>query len=307
MIAELSLAIGATCFYNWLNESDTRKIKHKLKGFLEDKELDKAKINDIELLEHGFKASIDISGVCGFIDIEKYADYLKQLFRASSINIQNSKGKAIIEIVNNPVNNLNYKFMESSPYELLIGYKDTGESITVNMLKTPHIGVVGTSLSGKSKCIEIALRNLRGADITLVNCFGKDFKCIRANRINGNNEILEYLQRVSENKKNRNRPHYIVIDEYNVLSNTKGIDKVIQDLLSQARHFNVFLIVIMQLGNKEDCKFKNLLNVRIAFKTIESSTLRAFLGCSIGDDTLLPRELWCLSNEICKGYTYTIN
>lgn len=307
MIVELGLAIGGTYFYNYLNSVDTRKIKYKLKQFLKDKELDKAAIDNIELLDHGFKTIIDISGVCGFEEIEKYQDYLKQLFRADNIDIKNVKGKAIINVINDPAHDIDYKFIKLSPYELLIGFDNKGHEIIVSMLKTPHIGVVGTSLSGKSKCIEIALRNLKGADITLINCFSKDFKGINANRINGNNEILEYLQRVSENKQKRNRPHFLVIDEYNVLSNTKGIDKVIQDLLSQARHFNVFLIVIMQIGNKEDCKFKNLLNVRIAFKTIESATLRAFLGCSVIDDTLNQREFYCLSNELYKGYTYTIN
>ena len=175
------------------------------------------------------------------------------------------------------------------------------------MLKTPHLGVVGTSNMGKSKCIEIALRNLRGVDITLVNCFRDDFKGVNANRINGNKQILSYLQRLSENKQRRERPHYIVIDEYNVLANVRGVDKAIQDLLSQARHFNVFVIVLMQRANADDCKFKHLFNCRLAFRTIEDTTLRAFLGVKAEkeDGTLRPREFYLVSDSLYKGVTFT--
>ncbi|MGU8298013.1 hypothetical protein ACV3UU_13970, partial [Clostridium perfringens] len=156
------------------------------------------------------------------------------------------------------------------------------------------------------KCIEGALKTLRGADITLVNCFKDDFNGIIADRINGNENILEYLKRVVENKTIRPRPYYIVIDEYNTLSNIKGIDKIIQELLSQARHYNVYLIVIMQKGNSEDCKFKQLFNTRIAFRTIEESTLRAFLGVGVGSGALNQREFYLLHSELKKGRTYTI-
>ena len=139
-----------------------------------------------------------------------------------------------------------------------------------------------------------------------MNTFKKDFRGIIADRVNGNKEILEYLKRVSENKTVRETPLYIVIDEYNTLSNVKGIDKVVQDLLSQARHYNVYLIVIMQKGNSEDCKFKQLFNTRIAFRTVEESTLRAFLGVTLGSGALNQREFYLLHSSLQKGKTYTI-
>ena len=268
---------------------------------------DKPKINDIKLTKYGYYIRLDIEGITTYTDIENQKDYIKSLFRAYDIEFSSSRGNLVdIDIITKSLKELRYKNINLEATKLLIGYDLKGEPLILDMLKTPHIGVVGTSLSGKTKCIEGALKNLRGAEITLVNCFPKDFREIKANRVNGNSEILEFLKRVGANKTVRPKPYYIVIDEWNVLSNIKGMDKAIQDLLSQARHFNVYLIVIMQKGNSEDCKFKQLFNCRIAFRTIEEGTLRAFLGVSVGNGALKQREFYLLHSELVKGKTYTI-
>ena len=70
---------------------------------------------------------------------------------------------------------LEYKYIKLSPYKLLIGYDYKYQPIVIDMKVTPHLGVVGISNNGKSKCIELALKNLRGADIHLINCMDNDF------------------------------------------------------------------------------------------------------------------------------------
>lgn len=187
-------------------------------------------------------------------------------------------------------------------HELLLGYNLKGIPIIEDMSSTPHLGVVGTSKMGKSVCIEMALQAIQDKiNIMLINCFADDFKNLQGRRINDNEAMKEALEDELNNKEWREKPLYILIDEYNVLSKTvKKIDDVIQELLAQARHFNVFLIVIMQLGNKEDCKFKNLFNCRLAFKTIEKQTISAFLGCPVPDTNMKRQEFYLYHTETIK-------
>ena len=291
---------------------DVKKAIKKLNYLYDEKNIynssgEKPKVMDIKITSYGYCIVLDIEGITTYSALENLSEYIKSLFKAYHIELSSNKGNIVnLDIVNKEIEEPMYPNLNLEPTKLICGYNLKGEPLIVDMLKTPHIGVVGTSLNGKTKCIEGALKNINGADITLVNCFQDDFLGIRAERVCGNNEILEFLNRVASNKTVRQRPYYIVIDEYNNLSNIKGIDKVIQELLSQARHYNVYLIVIMQKGNSEDCKFKQLFNTRIAFRTIEESTLRAFLGVSVGGGALDQREFYLLHSTLEKGRTYTI-
>lgn len=212
----------------------------------------------------------------------------------------------LIQIVSNPVREMDYKPIQLSPYELLVGHTNTGEILTVDMRKTPHVGVTGTSCQGKSKCVEGMLKNLKGAKIHLVNCFEDDFTGVYAEkRIVGADNIYDYLIKLLVFKVERKCPLYVVIDEFNVLNNTKGMSKAIADLLAQARHYNIFVICIMQSATKEDCKFKGLFNIRISFKNVEGATLNAFLGTTVSND-LDRQEFYLLSDGIYRGRTFNI-
>lgn len=316
----LGVAVGVGLpLSNWISKNlfnekykQIKRVVKKLDYLYKEKNIvnlegDRPKIVDIKLMDYGYYISLDIQGITTYSDIDNLSGYIKSLFKAYHVEISSKKGNIVeLDIINKEIKDLSYKYVNLKSTQLNFGYNLKGESIVVDMDITPHVGVIGNSNSGKSKCVECALKNLRGADIVLVNCFREDFISIKAYRINGNKEILEYLKRVLENMSIRPRPTYIVIDEYNTLSNLKGIDKTIQDLLSQARHYNIYLIVIMQKGNHEDCKFKQLFNTRIAFRTIEESTLRAFLGVSVGSGALDQREFYLLHSELKKGKTYTI-
>ncbi|MGL5646726.1 MAG: FtsK/SpoIIIE domain-containing protein [Clostridium sp.] len=198
--------------------------------------------------------------------------------------------------------------IKCTPYQLVLGFNYLGEPITIDIKKTPHLGVCGASNSGKSKGVEAALKNINDKiDLYMLNCFADDFTSLKGERINEIDDITNFLKAVVESKEYHKQPQYILIDEYNVLSKVKGVDKAIQDVLAQARHYNVFLITLMQIGNKEDCKFKNLFNCRLAFRTIEASTLKAFLGVDTLQETdLQQQEFWLYHTELVKGKTYTI-
>lgn len=293
-----------------LSLNRANEVRNYLKKFIEDKKLtnenrnSKVYVEEVCEKEWGYSAILDISNVCSFQEFEKYKDYLKQLFRAKEINLENEHGKVYLDIINNQYKEIEFKFYELEPTKLLLGYDFKCEPIVVDMLKTPHIAVQGLSNTGKSICIELALNNLRGADVVLLNTFMQDFKTVKARRINGYDNILKFLLELLSELRQRTRPLFVVIDEVNELNKNKTINKAIQDLLSIGRHYNIYVVSIGQLMLKENCSYKNLFNVRVTFKMIEASTIGAFLGINVEDNKLMQREFICYSDRVQKGRTF---
>ena len=189
--------------------------------------------------------------------------------------------------------------------QFIVGYDDKLKPIIVDFKRTPHAGVMGGSEMGKSKCVETMIASNPYIDVSLVNAFEEDFTSLNVNRINGIEEIKAFLKAELDNKEKRSRPHVIVIDECNVLSLTKGMDDLIKGLLAQGRHFNVYIIAILQLANKNDCSYKNLFNVRISFRHLDTDLITTFIG-SKPDEILKPREFFMYDVDYKQGVTYTI-
>lgn len=191
-------------------------------------------------------------------------------------------------------------------YSLLIGYSGSllKKQIIVNMKITPHVLVCGLSGSGKSKMVETAISDKN--NVALLNVFEDDFISIRGDRINGNENILDYLKSLVEEPYKRIEPLYVVIDELLVLCMDKKVNKAIADLLAIGRHYNIFVIGISQRGEKTELPYKNLFNARVCFRQVEESSYRAILGFSPEDKKLKHREFYLYSDEIAKGKTYDL-
>ena len=191
-------------------------------------------------------------------------------------------------------------------YSLKIGYSGAivKRKILISMKVTPHFLVCGLSGSGKSKMVELAVRDKN--NVVILNAFDDDFESVQADRINGNENILDYLKKLLEEPYKRSEPLYVVIDEMIVLCTDKKLQKAIIDLLAIGRHYNIFVIGIAQRALKEDLKFKDLFNARCCFRQIEESSYRAILGYSPEDKQLNHREFYVYSDEICKGRTYDL-
>ena len=190
---------------------------------------------------------------------------------------------------------------------LTLGCRDNKTPIKVNMNIDPHMLVVGISNCGKSKMVEKCLQDKKL--VTILNAFETDFTSLGANYINGNENILAYLETCLEGRTNNSEPHYILIDELLVLIKDKKIEKALYDLLAMARHYNVYIICISQEGTKEVIKFKNLFNVRICMRTLEEASIRAVLGCSVPSDdpALKQREFYIADNQgLRRGKTYDL-
>lgn len=290
---------------NYLLNHNKNKTWNELQKAIK---IENYKIIKAEKTNYGQRLTVELPIGGTVSKLEDNIEAIEKAYKCKCI-IKNIPFSNIIEVelINKEIKEISQPELLLNPYELLIGYDFKGNSIILNMDHTPHLGVIGTSNVGKSIAIEIALKKINDkVDIALLNTFvNKDFKSLKAIKINDYDRIKSYLEEQLNNKIWRNKPLYIVIDEYNVLSKTiKKIDDIIQLLLSQARHFNVFLIVIMQQGNKEDCRFKNLFNCRLAFRTIEKQTISAFLGSPIQDTNMETQEFYLYHTELVRGRTY---
>ena len=311
MLIDYGLLLGTgLAMYEGLNYLDNFKNNKKWNDLQKGIKIENYKILESKKTDYGSVLTIELPPGGTTTKLEDNIEAIEKAYKCRCI-LRNIPFSNIVEIelVTKDIKGLKQPLMLLTPYQLVLGYDFKGDPIITDMSATPHLGVVGTSKMGKSVCIEMALQAIQEQiNILMINCFNDDFKSLQGRRINENEAMKEVLEEELNNKEWREKPLYILIDEYNVLSKTvKKIDDVIQGLLAQGRHFNVYLIIIMQLGNKEDCKFKNLFNCRLAFKTIEKQTISAFLGCPVQDTNLKRQEFYIYHTELIRGRSYYKN
>lgn len=301
-MTNLIYALAGIFLVKFYWDYSTNEIRNLWGGF----ELDEYKLLSCNKVSYGYKATVQCIKDGSYEHLKSFRDGFDKVFGMKTYFINKEfSDEVIIDFVKKK-DDLKYKYIPLSPYELLIGYDYKYNPIIVDMRVTPHLGVVGISNNGKSKCIELALKNLRGADIDILNSFDDDFRGIRANRINGIDDILDYFYYLCNGEDIKERPLYVVLDEYNVISNVEGIDESIDILLRQARHRNIFVIVIMQQATKDECNFKNLFNCRLCFKQIDKSQYYSFIGASVDETYLKQREFILLHQKLEYGKSYLI-
>jgi hypothetical protein len=89
---------------------------------------------------------------------------------------------ASLKVIDNPLNNLTYKPIETKPYELLIGFKYDGTPYKINMVEDSHLLIGGIRGSGKSRLQFIALTTLlhnhdeNEIEVYLMELLKKDLK-----------------------------------------------------------------------------------------------------------------------------------
>ena len=311
MLIDYGLLLGTgLAMYEGLNYLDNFKNNKKWNDLQKGIKIENYKILESKKTDYGSVLTIELPPGGTTTKLEDNIEAIEKAYKCRCI-LRNIPFSNIVEIelVTKDIKGLKQPLMLLTPYQLVLGYDFKGDPIITDMSATPHLGVVGTSKMGKSVCIEMALQAIQEQiNILMINCFNDDFKSLQGRRINEDEAMKEVLEEELNNKEWREKPLYILIDEYNVLSKTiKKIDDVIQGLLAQGRHFNVFIICIMQLGNKEDCKFKNLFNCRLAFKTIEKQTISAFLGCPVPDTNMQRQDFYLYHTELVRGRSYDKN
>ena len=299
LLLPLSIAYVGKFMYTYLSDGS---IKTKFKEL----NLENYRIKYLYNRSYGYELIIEVLNKGSFDELKTYKGIFNKKFKCITY-IYDIEYSDIIKIdLVTTYKDLKYNKILLNQYTLLIGYNYKLDPITVNMKVTPHIGVVGLSNSGKTKCIELMLKNIKGVNIDIINPLKDDFIGIKANKINGTDNIIDYFYYLSHDDEVYQIPRYVVIDEYNLLSHIKGIEDIISDLLRQARHRNIFIILIAQQLQMEYCKFKELFNVRLCFKQINNMSYYSFLGQSIDDIKLKQREFILLHQEMVYGKTYLV-
>lgn len=229
-------------------------------------------------------------------------DILK-IFNCSNIRFMSFEKYELVMTIYKPKEFLNYEQVELQEHELLLGYNQDGY-IIADMSKYPGILISGLPNQGKSKMVNYMLRNLNGtADILVLNGFKDDYDGF--NLVVGIKAIAQRIQAILELKEVRKKALYLVIDEMQILAKNKKIQEQLKELLSISRHFNIFIIGIIQNASKDNCSFKDLFNCRVSFRQIDSSSYGVCLGTAV-EKGLEQREFYFLDNQLVKGYTFTI-
>ena len=141
-----------------------------------------------------------------------------------------------------------YSYVKLKPTELLVGFdKKTEKPLIVDMLSVPHLLVTGLSGQGKSRMLRAMLLNIKDANIVVCNAFKNDYKGVQARFINGEDNVKTYIKNTSTDLHRRDIPLYIVLEELGTIKNKDTI-KYIQELLCVARHYNIYVIGVIQIG-----------------------------------------------------------
>ena len=198
---------------------------------------------------------------------------------------------------------LDYKQVQLQDRELLLGYNQEGY-IIADMGKYPHLLISGLSNQGKSKMIYYMLKNLGDrANILVLNGFKEDYRGFTL--VQGTKAIQRRIEAILKDKEIRIKPLYLILEEMQSISKDKKLQEQLKELLSMGRHYNIFVIGIIQNATKENCSFKDLFNCRCSFRQIDSSSYQVCLGTSV-EKGLEQREFYFLDSNLVKGYTFSI-
>ena len=223
------------------------------------------------------------------------------IFDCTDINFRMLDEDLVLSIYK-PKEYLEYKPVELSNHELLLGYSQEGY-IIADMSKYPHLLISGLSNQGKSRMVAYMLRNLnQKADILVLNGFKKDYRGFTL--VSGLKSIERRIEAILESKIERDKPLYIILEEMQILSKHKKLQDNLKELLSVGRHYNIYVIGIIQNATKENCNFKDLFNCRCTFRQIDTSSYKVCMGVDIAE-VLEQREFYYLDKELVKGYTFT--
>lgn len=271
---------------------------------LYNKDDDYPKYVTVKLIDYGLELRFSISGICDFERINNNLNFIRDAFKAKDILAINESGRVILKIYLKELQDLTYEKILLPPTTLLIGY-NYDSIITIDMLKLPHLLISGLSNSGKSCCLNYILKNVKAdnVNITILNAYKNDYPGFTI--INNIKEIELYLKNILS-AGIQDKTTYIVIEEMQILNNSKSVSSLCKEVLSYGRHLNVYVIGVIQNANKNSCIFKDLFNNRLSFRQIDSSSFLVALGTSTGlNKNLKQREFYLIAeNGLINGKAF---
>lgn len=264
---------------------------------------------DLKFIQQGFELTFSISGICDYSKIENNLNFITCVFKAISTESSNERGTITLRVYTDDLEFLEYESITLANTELLLGYNFSG-TITTDMKKSAHLLISGLSNNGKTGLLRVLIKNIqynKKANVVICNAFNDDFKDFSNIRFMNTEESIKiFLESILSKPFRREKPLFIVLEELMTLKDKKLID-IVKQLLAVARHFNIYIIGIIQIATKENCTFKDLFNSRVSFKQIDDSSYRVALGVSV-DKYLKEREFYLFSeNGLTKGKTFNLD
>ena len=282
-------------------DKQLRQYKKQLNKLLKDQDI---KVKSIFYLNGniGYRAFFKYRDV-DLIKLNFLKPNVNKIFGCDRADFTLMDNGALTLSIYKPQDFLDYKQVQLQDRELLLGYNQQGY-IIADMGKYPHLLISGLSNQGKSKMIYYMLKNLEDrANILILNGFKEDYRGFTL--VQGTKAIQRRIEAILKDKEIRIKPLYLILEEMQSISKDKKLQEQLKELLSMGRHYNIFVIGIIQNATKENCSFKDLFNCRCSFRQIDSSSYQVCLGTSV-EKGLEQREFYFLDSNLVKGYTFSI-
>ena len=282
-------------------DKQLRQYKKQLNKLLKDQNI---KVKSIFYLNEdtGYRAFLKYRDV-NLTKLNFLKPYVNKIFGCDRADFTLMDNGVLTLSIYKPQDFLDYKQVQLQDRELLLGYNQQGY-IIADMGKYPHLLISGLSNQGKSKMIYYMLKNLEDrANILVLNGFKEDYRGFTL--VQGTKAIQRRIEAILKDKEIRSKPLYLVLEEMQSISKDKKLQEQLKELLSMGRHYNIFVIGIIQNATKENCSFKDLFNCRCSFRQIDSSSYQVCLGTSV-EKGLEQREFYFLDSNLIKGYTFSI-
>ena len=282
-------------------DKQLRQYKKQLNKLLKDQNI---KVKSIFYLTEniGYRAFFKYRDV-DLIKLNFLKPNINKIFGCDKADFTLMDNGALTLSIYKPQDFLDYKQVQLQDRELLLGYNQQGY-IIADMGKYPHLLISGLSNQGKSKMVNYMLKNLEDrANILVLNGFKEDYRGFTL--VQGTKAIQRRIEAILKDKEIRIKPLYLILEEMQSISKDKKLQEQLKELLSMGRHYNIFVIGIIQNATKENCSFKDLFNCRCSFRQIDSSSYQVCLGTSV-EKGLEQREFYFLDSNLIKGYTFSI-
>ena len=282
-------------------DKQLRQYKKQLNKLLKDQNI---RVKSIFYLTEniGYRAFLKYKDV-NLTKLNFLKPYVNKIFGCDRADFTLMDNGSLTLSIYKPQEFLDYKQVQLQDRELLLGYNQEGY-IIADMGKYPHLLISGLSNQGKSKMIYYMLKNLEDrANILVLNGFKEDYRGFTL--VQGTKAIQRRIEAILKDKEIRIKPLYLILEEMQSMSKDKKLQEQLKELLSMGRHYNIFVIGIIQNATKENCSFKDLFNCRCSFRQIDSSSYSVCLGTSV-EKGLEQREFYFLDSNLVKGYTFSI-
>ncbi|WP_461614388.1 FtsK/SpoIIIE domain-containing protein [Clostridium sp. Marseille-QA1073] len=166
MFVEFGIAGSITYFAHKYRTRDIESIKNKWYRIMEGANLysknnETYKIEKVDKYNFGYRLKIRLNDGLTFKKLEGIQDTLMDNY-GCIVEIKKLKNTnlASVDIVTNPLNNLDFAPIKTKPYEVFLGYDFKGYPVLLNLTRFPHLLIAGVTGSGKSRVVFSVLTNL---------------------------------------------------------------------------------------------------------------------------------------------------